>query len=222
VLEKFILPMAIIPLRLLIRTWRTRRPEDALLRQITAPPRVIIATYHGMLLHFLAYADLLSPYGRRVVVMLSPSLDGRLLAATLERFGIAHVRGTTGSRAVAGSLEFIRRVEAGDVGLIAADGPGGPCCVAKDGVVRIAAAAAAHVVVATTAASCGHTFGSWDRAHVPAPFARVELAVRLLPPPAGEDDARALTALQAALLDTARAIDSPVLPPALREAIPRR
>jgi lysophospholipid acyltransferase (LPLAT)-like uncharacterized protein len=213
ILEKIILPVAIIPLRLLIRTWRTRSADEGVLRTMAQCPRLVLVTYHGMLLHLLAFSRRPAAHRRRLVVMVSPSLDGRLLAATLDRFGITSVRGTSGSRAVAGSLKFIHRIHAGDVGLVAADGPLGPCCVAKPGVVRIAAAAGAHVAVAATTASRGVRFGSWDRAHLPAPFARVEVSFQLLPPPIKGDFEHALPAIQAALADTARRLRSPVLPP---------
>ena len=208
VLEKVVLPLAVIPLRGLIWTWRTRGPSAATMHEIAKVPRVILVTCHGMFLHGLAFARLWVPYGRRVVVMLSPSLDGQLLAATLERFGLDHVCATSDSRGVAGTLEFIRRVEAGDVGLIAVDGPRGPRGVVKPGVLRIAAAAHAQLVVASTAASRGITFGSWDRAHLATPFARVDLVYRLLPPSAvAADDA--ISQIQRAFNDAAQQLAHP-------------
>ncbi len=213
ILEKLVLPVAIIPFRLLIRTWRKHGPDEAALHVMMQAPRVILATYHGMVLHLLAFSDIVAPYGRRLVVMVSPSLDGRLLAAAFKHFGITHVWGTSGNRAVAGSFEFIERVRAGDVGVVAADGPCGPCCVAKPGVLRIAAAADAHLTLTVTTAGRGIHFGSWDRAHLPGPFARVQMSFQLLPPPIKGDIERTLPAIQAALLDTARRLRSPVLPP---------
>jgi lysophospholipid acyltransferase (LPLAT)-like uncharacterized protein len=214
-LERVLLPVAIVPLRLLIRTWRGRGPDDTVLHAMMRTPRVVLVTYHGMFLHLLKFSQLPPAFGRRLVVMLSPSRDGQLLAAALQRFGITHVCGTSGSRGIAGSLEFIERIKAGNIGVVAADGPLGPCCVAKDGVLRIAAAAGAAVAPAMTSAGWGTRFGSWDRAHLPAPFARVELSLQLLPPPDAKGDAPALHALQQALISDARRLGSPVLPPEL-------
>jgi hypothetical protein len=171
----------------------------------------VVATFHGMLLQLLALRR--PTRARRVVVMLSPSLDGRLLAAALRYFDVDHVYATSGSRGVAGSREFIRRVAAGDLGIIAADGPRGPCGVAKPGFLQIAAAAQAHVTLAVASARRGITFGSWDRAHLPLAFARVQFSLRVLPPPACGDDAGALGAAQTALQESARAMGSPVLSP---------
>lgn len=209
-LEKIVLPLATIPLRWLIWTWRKRGPSEKTMDEIASVPRVILVTCHGMFLHGLAFSQLWAPHGRRVVVMLSPSLDGKLLAATLERFGLDHVGATSDSHGVAGTLEFIRRVEAGDVGLIAVDGPRGPRGAVKPGVLRIAAATGAQLVVASTAASCGITFGSWDGAHLAAPFARVELSYRLLPPAvAGADDV--IAQIQQAFDDAARQLARPAV-----------
>ncbi len=147
-LEKVALPIGILPLRALVRTWRTRGAGDPNFLALMAAPRAVVATYHGMFLHLLAYARITPRYRRRLVVLVSPSLDGRLLAATLAHFGIGHVLGTSQARGVSGAREFIARIAAGDIGVIAADGPRGPCCVAKPGLLEIAALADAQVFLA--------------------------------------------------------------------------
>ncbi len=212
VLERLVLPLAAPLLRLLVATWRRRGPDDDALDAMMRAPRVVVATFHGMLLQLLALRR--ATRARRIVVMLSPSLDGRLLAAALRHFDVDHVYATSGSRGVTGSRAFIRRVVCGDIGIIAADGPRGPCGVAKPGFLQIAAAAQAHICLAVTAARHGITFGSWDRARLPAPLTHVEFSLQLLPPPVPDDDGRGLEATQTALLNAARAIGSSVLPPA--------
>ena len=87
-----------------------------------------------------------------------------------------------GTVVVGGTLDFIRRVKAGDFGLVAIDGPRGPCSVVKPEPLHMVAKARAQIILLTTSASHGITFGTWDRAHLPLPFARVELSFRLLPP----------------------------------------
>jgi lysophospholipid acyltransferase (LPLAT)-like uncharacterized protein len=208
ILEKLLLPLAVFPMRLLVKSWRRREPDPVVIREVSRHRRVVLITYHGMLLHLLAFAPL-AP--RRLVVMTSPSFDGRLLAAFLRRFGIDHVSGSSASRNVGGSLEFVRRIRSGDIGLIAVDGPRGPRCVAKPGFLKIAAAAGAHLLLATSSAGRGIVFGTWDGAHLPAPFSRVQLSLQLLPPPANEDPEADIGRVQKALIDAAREIASPVL-----------
>jgi lysophospholipid acyltransferase (LPLAT)-like uncharacterized protein len=211
-LEKLLLPLASAPLRGLVHSWRTQAPDAVAMARLFASPRVVVATYHGMLPHLLAFAPLAERHGRRLVVMLAPSLDGRLLGAALARFGIDHVRATTGSRGVTGSREFLARIAAGDVGVVAVDGPRGPRCVAKPGFLRLAARAKADTAIAVTSGGRGIRFGSWDGAHLPLPFARVELACELIPSATLGGGATDLSAIEQRMLAAARRIGSPILP----------
>jgi lysophospholipid acyltransferase (LPLAT)-like uncharacterized protein len=212
ILERVLLPLAVVPLRWWIRSWRLQEPDPAVLAALFREPRLVFITFHGMLLHLLAFAQLPLRSGRSLVVLLSPSLDGRLLAATLRRFGIESVRGTTGRRSVGGAVDFIQRLRDGKVGMIAVDGPVGPCCVPKPGPTRLAAAAGAHIALAVTTASRGLRFGTWDRAHLPLPFARVELHLHHLSPLPVDADEAAIHGVGDALLAAARTVRSPVLP----------
>jgi lysophospholipid acyltransferase (LPLAT)-like uncharacterized protein len=211
VIEKLLLPLAIAPLRALIKTWRIRLPESPTLAEIAATERIVLATYHGMLFHLLAFAPSAFRYGRRIVVMTSPSYDGRLLAAFLRRFDIDAVSASSRSRSLAGSAEFIRRIRAGDIGLIAVDGPHGPRGVVKPGFVKIAAIAQAHLLLAATSASVGATFRTWDRAHLPGPFARIALVMQLLSPPQTQGATQGAARAGEALHMMARQIASPVM-----------
>jgi len=215
-LEKVALPIGILPLRALVRTWQTRGCDDPNFLALMTAPRAVVATYHGMVLHLLAYARIAPRYHRRLVVLVSPSLDGRLLAATLAHFGISHVFGTSNSRGIGGAREFIARIAAGDIGVIAADGPRGPCCVAKPGLLEIAALADAQVFLALTSARHGLTLPSWDRSHLPVPFAALDIRVSPFIPAAAAGLDHQLVAMQSDLLALARSIASPVLPASQR------
>jgi lysophospholipid acyltransferase (LPLAT)-like uncharacterized protein len=206
-LERVVLPLAIVPFKLLVWSWRKIPPDAETVRRLVETPRAVLVTYHGMFLQLVAFAPLLDGTGRKWVVMLSPSLDGRLLAAFLARFGIDHVRASTARRGTGGSLALIRRLRRGDVGIVAVDGPRGPCCVAQPGFERLAAGAEASIVLAVAAAERGVGFGSWDRAQLPLPFARVRLVLDF----AGADGESAANRLLAA----ARDLGSAVVPPAL-------
>jgi lysophospholipid acyltransferase (LPLAT)-like uncharacterized protein len=198
--------------RVLAWTWRVQGADPVELQRTLAAPRVILVTFHGMLLQTLRMRHVVVAPGRRPFVMLSPSLDGRLLAAALRHFDTDHVYGTIGSHGIAGAREFIRRVQGGDVGIIAADGPRGPGGIAKDGFLRLAAAAQAHVSLVTMSARRGITFNSWDRARLPLPFATLQLSLRLLPPPVEGDYDAALAAAQGAFAAVGNDAASPSRP----------
>lgn len=199
VLERIALPIVAGPIRLWVRSWRIDAAADGLLAEVASHPRLVVATFHGMLFHLLAFAEPLRALGRAPVVLVSPSRDGSLLAAALARFGIESVRGTEGSRGVAGSREFSRAVARGAIGVVAVDGPRGPLCVAKPGVLRLRDAAGAELLAAVTGAGHGLRFGSWDQAHLPLPGAVVSLATRLLR--SNADRTTALGEVQETLLD---------------------
>jgi len=187
-LEAVILPLAILPLRALVRTWRRGGPDPALLAEIAATPRVIVTIWHATLLEALAFATMWKPFGRDWVVLTTPSLDGRLAARMIELFGTGQAPLAPAGRGVDAAAEFIRRVERGDVGAILVDGPRGPRGIVKPGVARTIAAARARVVVAGLGASRAFHFNSWDRTCLPAPFASVETCWRLLPPATSGDE----------------------------------
>ena len=211
-LEKILLPIAIVPLRMIVRSWRLDPPDASRQEEFFTFPRVVLFTYHGMFLQLLAYAPLINKRGRRLVVMLTPSLDGRLLAAMLHHFDIDHVMASPGDRDVRGALEFARRIEAGDVGLLAVDGPRGPACVAQPRALDLARAADAQIYLAITSAGRGIRVGSWDCSYLPMPFARTSLRAEQFPSSAAPE------ALQAAMLRSARDIKSPVVAAALDRA----
>jgi lysophospholipid acyltransferase (LPLAT)-like uncharacterized protein len=60
-------------------------------------------------------------------------------------------------------------------------------------------------------ASRGITLKTWDRAHIPAPFAKLRVSLQLLPPPKRAEAEQNLSAVQALLLASAREIGSPVV-----------
>jgi lysophospholipid acyltransferase (LPLAT)-like uncharacterized protein len=215
-LEHLALPIGVLPLKALMRTWRVGFLDEAMLEPFVTRPRLIIATCHGMFLHAVAFSRLAAVRHRRFVVLLGPSRDGRLLAAFLARFGIGHAVGATGARGVAGAHAFIQRVATGEIGVLAIDGPLGPCCRVAPGFLRLATAAGAEVQLLLTSASRGHTFASWDRAHLPGPFATVRGWADAIPLAADRPTAEHVADIQQRLIDAARLIDSPILPPHLR------
>jgi lysophospholipid acyltransferase (LPLAT)-like uncharacterized protein len=112
--------------------------------------------------------------GRGVAVPVSQSRDGELIAAVLRRLGFAESpRGSSSRGASALLRSMIRASRAGSPVAVLPDGPRGPARTAKPGVLALASAAGAALVpVGVAARPCLH-FGSWDRALLPLPFARV-------------------------------------------------
>lgn len=186
-LQHLCLPLAIPVYRRLTGTWTcaVRQPDDV--ARFLDSPRAVVLTLHGMLPHLPAFLPELRRAGRRPVVLLSASDDGRLLAAALARLGIDSVVGSDEERGVGGALELARRIRAGDVAIIAVDGPLGPRGIVKPGPVRLALQQEAAIGVALTSADRGWTFRSWDAAHLPYTRARLELDFHWIDTAAVED-----------------------------------
>ena len=170
--------------RLLARTWRvTLEGED---------PRPTGEPFVGALWHrgFFIAAGIFRDSGLAVPV--SESRDGERIAAVLRGLGFADPpRGSSSRGARRLLVQLIRRARAGESLAILPDGPRGPAREVKPGVVAVARSAGRPVVPVGLSARPAVRVGSWDRALVPLPFARVQVAVGdpiRIPEGAGNDE----------------------------------
>ncbi len=131
-------------------------------------PLVLCAWHQGLLIAAVCWRN------RGLAIPVSLSRDGDWIDGVLRRLGFAKSARGSSSRGASGLLrELIRRVRAGQpIGMLL-DGPRGPAGVAKPGVVALARATGARIVPIGIAAAPAWRFGSWDRALLPRPFARV-------------------------------------------------
>lgn len=160
--------------------WRTTRWRveggahlDALLER--GGP-FIAAFWHGRLF----FSPMLAPPGRRTVAMISNNKDGELIAATVARFGVHAVRGSTadprkgakdkgGREAFEGGAAELAR---GAVLAITPDGPRGPRMRAQTGVAALSALTGAPVLPIALSTRRGLFARSWDRFLICFPFDR--------------------------------------------------
>jgi len=187
-------------LRALGRTWRvtTTGPDPFAL---TGP--VVGAVWHeGLFVAAWRWR------GRGMAVPVSRSRDGDLIDGVLARLGFSESPRGSSSRGASSLLRaMIRAVRAGHIVAVLPDGPRGPARVAKPGAVALASAAGAALVPVGIAARPCLRFGSWDRALLPLPFARVHCiygaAIRL-PKRSGDADVEHWRAELEASLDRLR------------------
>jgi len=120
---------------------------------------------------------LVAAYGwrdRSFAIPVSRSRDGERIDAVLRQLGFAESpRGSSSAGATALLRELIRCVRRGQPVGILPDGPRGPAGRAKPGVVALARATGVPIVPLGISARPCIQLGSWDRAIVPLPFARV-------------------------------------------------
>lgn len=128
----------------------------------------ILAFWHGRLL--------MMPYcwrrDRPIHMLISQHRDGRLIAHTVESFGIRWVQGSSSRGGAAALRTMLKVMKAGEWVGITPDGPRGPRMRASDGVVQVARMAGVPVIPASYGAVRGRVLGSWDRFLVPWPFTR--------------------------------------------------
>lgn len=128
----------------------------------------ILAFWHGRLLMIPMAWQRLAP----MHMLISGHRDGRIIADAVRYFDIDSIAGST-TRGGSGALRTMMRfLKAGDCVGITPDGPNGPAMRASEGIVAAARIAAIPIVPITYATSRRRILGTWDRFHLPLPFAR--------------------------------------------------
>ncbi|MCR0984704.1 lysophospholipid acyltransferase family protein [Roseomonas populi] len=173
------------------------------LREMAAEPRgFVMAFWHECLpLMPAAWARLWATMPADVprkpgLVLVSRSRDGTMIAASLARFGLTVVAGSSSRGGGNAGRVLLRGVRAGNVAVVVPDGPRGPRRQVSDGAGRLAAMAGVPIVPCGAFASPARRLGSWDRMILPMPFARCVAVVGRPIDPAGmsaEDLAAALS-----------------------------
>ena len=113
---------------------------------------------------------------RRIVVMVSRSKDGELVARALHRLGYRTVRGSSSAGGREALAELNAYVREGWGSAIIADGPRGPAKSAKIGCVLAARDTGAPMIPFGCAVRPCLRLKNWDRTVIPSPFSRVVIA----------------------------------------------
>lgn len=157
-------------LRALARSWRIEIEGPNPLAGGDDEGRFILVAWHRNLFVALGlFRD------RGLVIPISKSRDGDWIAAVLRRSGFGESpRGSSSDGGSALLRGLIRATRSGQPVAMLPDGPRGPAGVAQPGVVALARATGARLCPASASADSYWEFGSWDRAILPRPFARVK------------------------------------------------
>lgn len=179
ILRRAVAPLLIVFVKLLMSTWRVRVQGDQCWDEWKrGDRRCAVALFHGSFFCAISAFHHLPRHRRsRMVNMVSPSQDGRLLADIMAAFGMYSVAGSPRSRGAAGLLELIDETKNGSVAVFAVNNPRDPRGVPREGVLALAKATDARIYSFMTHGSPAIRFKSWDRAELPLPFARVDIAI---------------------------------------------
>lgn len=150
--------------------WEEQGREHLAAARASGRP-VLFVFWHNRLLH-LCYR--LSR--ERLVMMVSRSRDGDLIARVAHDQGIAAVRGSTSRGGASAARAMARTMKTrGLCGGITPDGPRGPRHVVQPGALLVARLAGALIVPVALGFSRKKIFSSWDAFQLAWPFARARL-----------------------------------------------
>ena len=142
--------------------------------------KLIFSIWHNRLalslIMYRRYVSRLAPE-RRMAALVSASRDGGLLARILEHFGVEPVRGSSSRRGPRALRELLTWSERGYDLAITPDGPRGPCYEVQDGVMSAAQLTGLPIVPVSYHLNWKVRLPSWDRFHVPLPFARCDITL---------------------------------------------
>jgi lysophospholipid acyltransferase (LPLAT)-like uncharacterized protein len=198
--------------RVVLRTTRWRIiGQPVATRLIEAGQPAIVAFWHGRLgaMVELRLRCLGAP---RVAVLSSTHRDGRISAATMRRFGLDVVDGSSRRGGSEGLRRLVAWVRAGNWAAITPDGPRGPRMRARPGVLLLARLSGAPILPVAFSTTRGRMLRSWDRMLLPYPFGRGVFVIGApieVPRDADEAEiARLHEALEAALTAALRTADA--------------
>ncbi|MCL2335460.1 MAG: DUF374 domain-containing protein [Endomicrobia bacterium] len=108
-----------------------------------------------------------------IVIMVSLSKDGELLANLLERFGYVTVRGSSSRGGQRALMEIIREAKEGRSLAFAADGPKGPYHSLKSGVIYSALKSGMPILPVSVSPKNKIVLKkTWDKTEIPLPFTK--------------------------------------------------
>ncbi len=158
--------------RLFHATYRYRYLNNESLQEIK-PKNFILAIWHQNL-----FAGILAQTGKSHVVIISKSKDASPVAFVCNKLGHKSVRGSSKKLGLdkGGKVakdEMIECLKIGIPGAVTVDGPKGPAFHVKPGIIDMAQKAGVVIVPYSIASSSFWEFKSWDKFHLPKPFAKV-------------------------------------------------
>ncbi|MCJ2163830.1 MULTISPECIES: lysophospholipid acyltransferase family protein [unclassified Pseudodesulfovibrio] len=164
------------------RMWsRTIRYEffgnsQNLLEQKKQGQALIIALWHGEIFPITGISE---KANSNLVIFVSQSKDGEIIARVLEKLGHATVRGSSTRGGVKALLQAKRlMIKENRMAVFTIDGPKGPRHKAKDGIIFLAQRAEAKIIPVRAYPLRKKVFEkSWDRFIVPFPFTRCPLYI---------------------------------------------
>jgi len=163
------------PLALTLKILRsTLRFENGFWEEIERNRPTLIALYHGELLPLVLYGA----FRPKLATIVSRHADGEIIARVLEKLGYKTIRGSADEGRYKGGAkalkEILKLLEEGYNIAVTVDGPKGPCCKVKTGIIY-AAWYSKRPVYPVRVEVPSISLPSWDRFKVPLPFTDLKI-----------------------------------------------
>lgn len=172
--ERFVVEVGGLLIYLVMRViWLTSRHsyigEESIFARFAAGDQLILAFWHGrMVMVPFAYR------GRGACIMNSRHRDGALISRAIERLGIEVVHGSSSRGWVGGLKGLLGAAGRGSDLAVVPDGPRGPRCKAKSGVIQLARSTGLPIYPVASSASPHRILEkSWDWMMIPFPGGRI-------------------------------------------------
>jgi len=169
-LFNFVLPYLLYVL-ILIWCWTIRESRkisgaEDYVRSLSG--NYILTLWHGRIFYLFYYLRRRPDFH----LLISPSLDGDLLAKLARLMGYSVIRGSTFKKAVSSARSLIKVLKRGERIIIIADGSRGPRVKAQSGCIQIAGITNSPLIPMTYGAERKIELSTWDRFVLPLPFTR--------------------------------------------------
>jgi lysophospholipid acyltransferase (LPLAT)-like uncharacterized protein len=128
----------------------------------------ILTLWHGRIFYLFYYLRRRPDFH----LLISPSLDGDLLAQLALLMGYSVIRGSTFKKAVPSARSLIKVLRNGEKIIIIADGSRGPRIQAQSGSIQIAGITDSPLIPMSYGAINKIKLNTWDRFVLPLPFTR--------------------------------------------------
>lgn len=130
-----------------------------------------IASWHQNL-----FSGITSLFGKKICLMVSPSLDGELISWAAKRCNLDTIRGSSSGGGRSAILKMFRYIKQGGKVAITVDGPKGPAHVVKPGILYLAHKTKIPILPMAAVAEKYWTLNkTWDQFRIPKPFTKVRV-----------------------------------------------
>lgn len=163
-------------LRLILSTCTLDIPRREEFKRLSKKGKLILASWHHRLLLVPTFLWRSASFNHYHSVV-SESRDGKLFTAFVNHCALAHLITVPKRNRKKALSEMVKILEKDEILLITPDGPRGPRCKTKPGMIHAARETGATIVPFSFSASKYWTLPTWDQMVIPKPFSKIKIKI---------------------------------------------